>query len=242
MDQADLLGVTDGGTTGFGVDDNFYSFFQVGKFIHIDMADAGAGLNAGDGGIFHTGTDKARTAPGNEQVHQALGLHQLTGAVVAGVLQNIENIRVTAYSGDTLLEGSGDSPGTADGLAAAAQNADIAAFNGQSRRIGGDIGTAFIDDGHQAQGYLFFIDDHAVGMLRFGQDAARVVGQLGHGAYTVGHGGDAALIQPQTVQHHIGNFAPSGLHIQGVGAKDIHCVPAETLCHGQEQAVFVLCR
>ena len=69
-----------------------------------------------------------------------------------------------------------------------------------------------------------------------------MVWQLGHGTYTVGHGGDAALIQPQTVQHHIGNFAPSGLHIQGVGVKDIRCVPAETLCHGQEQAVFFLCR
>ena len=206
------------------------------------MADAGAGLDAGDGGVFHTGPDEARAAPGNEQVHQTLGLHELTGTVVAGVLQNIENIGVSACGGDALLQSGGDGPGAADGLTTAAQDADIAALNGQGRGIGGDIGTALVDDGHQAQRHLLFIDGHAVRALHFAEDAARVVREPGHGAKSVGHGGDAAFIQPETVQHHIGNFAPGGFHIPGVDGENVICMLPQALSHGQEQAVLILRR
>ena len=86
VDQQGFLGVAHAGTAGFGVLHNAEGHVQVGCRIHIDVADAGAGLNAGDGGILHTGADQTGTAPGDQQIHQAVRRHQFVGAGVAGIL------------------------------------------------------------------------------------------------------------------------------------------------------------
>ncbi len=48
VDEADFLGVADAGAAGFGVLNDLQCLGLVGTVIHKDVADAGAGLDAGD--------------------------------------------------------------------------------------------------------------------------------------------------------------------------------------------------
>ena len=103
------------------------------------------------------------------------------------------------------------------GLLAAAEDAGVAGFQGQRRRVGGDVGAALIDDGHQPQGDLHLLDDKAVGAAHLRQHPARVIRQGGDGADAVGHGGQPLFVQIQAIQHHVGDMSPGGGHILCVG-------------------------
>ena len=161
--QQHLLGVAHGGAAGLGVLHDPQRHVQIGKLVHVNVADAGTGLDAGHSGVFHTGADQAGAAPGDQQVHQSLGGHQLHGALAADILHNVDDVTVAAGRRDTGFQRPHNSVGGAVGLLAAAQHAHVAAFDGQRRRVGGDVGAALVDDGHQSQRHLFFIDGHAVG-------------------------------------------------------------------------------
>ena len=133
--QQHLLGVAHGGAAGFGVLHDVQSHVQIGTVVHIHMADAGARLDAGHGGAGHAGPDQSRAAPGDQQVHQTLGGHDVRGRLVGGVVHDVQNVRVAALSGDADLQCLHDGAGGTVGLPAAAEHADIAGFQCQGRRI-----------------------------------------------------------------------------------------------------------
>ena len=240
MDKADLLGVADGGAAGLGVGDDPHRLFQIGGSVHVDMADAGARFDAGNGGVLHTGTDQSRAAPGDQQIHQPAGLHDVVGALVAGILHDVDDVRIAAGGGDAVLQRAHDGAAGAVGLPPAAEHTDIAALDGQRRRVGGDVGTALIDDGHQSQRHLYLGDGHAVGAGELIQHTAGVIGQRGGGANAVGHGADAPLVQPQTIQHDGGDMPLRVRHILPVGVEDGGDVELQRVRHGQQEAVFLL--
>ena len=99
------------------------------------MADTGTRLNAGHGGAGHAGPDQSRAAPGDQQVHQTLGGHDVRGRLVGGVVHDVQNVRVAALGGDAGLQRLHDGAGGTVGLPAAAEYADIAGFQRQGRRI-----------------------------------------------------------------------------------------------------------
>ena len=86
VDKAHLLSIAHGGAAGLGVDDDLHRLVEIGIFVHIHMADAGAGLDAGYGSPLHAGPDQPRAAPRDQQIHQTVGRHEDVGAFVAGVL------------------------------------------------------------------------------------------------------------------------------------------------------------
>ena len=204
------------------------------------MADTGSGLDAGHRRLLHAGPDQSRPAPGDQQIHQPVRRHQNAGALMTGILQNIHDVRVAAHGGNPLLQRLYDGSGGADCLFPAAENADVAAFHCQCRRIGGDVGAALVNDRHQSQGHLLFIDGHTVGVVCLRQNPPGVIRQLHRGPDTLRHSSDAALIQPQPVQHHIGNVAPGRFQIRFVAGQDLRRVFHEAVRHGGQEAVFRL--
>ena len=121
------------------------------------MADAGAGGDDIDGGGADAGADETLAASGNQQVNITIGSHQGGGAFPGGVLHQIHRILCDAHRFQTGTQGVDDGIGAAEGFLAAPENADIAALQSQSCRIGGDIGPAFVnnsDDAHGNGGFL----------------------------------------------------------------------------------------
>ena len=239
MDQQHLGGVADGGAAGFGVFDDVQRHVLVGAFIHIDMADAGTGLDAGHQCILDTGVDEAGTAPGNQQIHQAHGLHQHVDAVAAGVLNHAHAVLGQSCRRQSLPQSVGDGVGRGEGFLAAPENADIAALQGQCRRVGGDIGAALVDDGHHAHGDGGLFNAQAVGPLDGFQNLPHRVRQLRHLTDTLHHAVDAGRVQPQPVQHHLGHGPPGGGHVLLVGQQNVRLMVQQRVGHGGKGLVLL---
>ena len=206
------------------------------------MADARAGLNTGHGGIAHAGADEPCAAARDEQVDESLGLHDLRGALVAGVLDDVDDVRITASGDDALLERRDNGLGRVEGLLAAAEHTDVAALDGERRRVRRDVRPALIDDRHKAERHLLFIDLHTVGVVDLRKDAPRVIRQRHSCADTVGHGINTPAIQIEPVEHDVRNVTTRGVHVLGVAAQDRVALRLQAVGHGGENAVFVLGR
>ena len=108
--QTHLLGVAHGGAAGFGVNNDLHRLVQIGVFVHIHMADTGTGLDTGNGGVLHTAADQARPATGDQKIHQPVGPHQIGGALVAGVVHDVDDLRIPSGGGIGAIEHHSESP------------------------------------------------------------------------------------------------------------------------------------
>ena len=217
MDQADFLGVADAGAAGLGVLDDVQGLVLVGGVVHVDVADAGAGLDAGHLGVLDTGADQPRAAPGDQQVHIAHRLHQGVGGGAGGVLDQADGVGGQAGGRHPLAQGVHDGLAAPPGFLAAAQHAGAAALEGQGRRVAGDVGAALVDDGDDPHGHGGLFDHQAVGPLDAAQHRPHRVGQGGHLPDALGHAVQALVVQGQAVQHHFRDVPPGGVQVGGVG-------------------------
>ena len=184
------------------------------------MADAGAGLDAGDLGVLNAGTDQPGTAARNQQIHIAYSGHQSVGRSVGGVLDQADRCLGQTGFFQALPQNGDDSVGTAPGLLAAAQDTGIAALDGKGSGIAGHIGAALVDNGDHTHGHSRLFNDKPVGALHPVQHPAHRVGQSGNLADALRHGFDARNGQGQTIQHHIADVPFGSSHILSVGGKD----------------------
>ena len=237
MHKADFLGVADTGAAGLGVFDDVQRLGLVGGVIDEDVADAGAGLDAGNFGILHTGPDEPGPAARNEQVHKTNGRHQCVGGGVGGVLDEGDGgFRQTVFL-QAAAQGLHDGVGRTPGLPAAAQDADVAALDGEGGGVAGHIGAALVDNGDDAHGHGGLFDDQTIGPLDAFEHSAHRVGQAGHFQNAPRHGTDALRRQGQTVEHHVGDVPSGGSHVLGVGGQNgLHLVGvAQPVCHAPER-------
>ena len=238
--QQNLLGVADAGAAGFGVFHDVQRHVQVGGLLHIYVADAGAGGDAGHGGGAYTGVDQPRAAPGNQKVNIAARGHQRRGAFPGGVLHQIHRVLRNPHRFKTGAEGVHDGVGAAECLLPASQDADVPAFQRQSGGVTGDIGAAFVDNGNDAHGDGHLLNFQAVRPGVGLQNPPHRVRQRRHLPDALSHPGNALLCQLQSVQHDRGDMRLRGFHVQCVRAEN--CVLPGNQCvrHGDQRGVLLL--
>ena len=236
--QADFRGVADAGTAGLGVLHNVQCHFQVGGLVHIDVADAGAGLDAGHGGVFHTGADQPGAAPGDQQVHQTVGGHQLVGGSMGGILDQADRRFGQTGLHQPLTQGVHDGVAGGPGVPAAAQHTGAARLDGQGGGVGCDIGAAFVDNGNDAHGHGGLFNQDAVGAHDLAQHRAHRIGQGGHFPHALGHVGQAGGGQGQAVQHHVAHPAAGRVQIPAVGFQNLFLGRHQGHGHGFQGGVF----
>ena len=202
------------------------------------MADARARGDAGNGGGAQTGVDEPRAPPGDQQVNIAVRGHQGCGAGAGGVLHQVHGGFRDALPGQSLPKSLHNGVCAAEGLLAAPEDADVAAFQGQGGGVAGDVGTAFINDGNDPHGDGHLADVQTVGPGVLLQDFSHRVREGGHLPDAPCHGGDPVGGQTEPVQHHRGDGACRGLQIPGVGGEDGLLVGGEGLCHGKQGGVL----
>ena len=204
------------------------------------MADARAGLDAGNACIFHARADEPLAAAGDQQVDKAVRRHQYLRARMRCILNDVDNVGIAADGLNARLERRDDGVRGAIGLLAAAQHADVAALDAQRRGVRRDVRAALVDDGDQTERHLPLGDGHTVGAGKLRECAAHVVGQRRGLADALGHRVDAALRQGETVEHHVGDRALRRLHVLGIFAQDIFAVGLKALRHREQQPVLLL--
>ena len=123
-------------------------------------------------------------------------------------------------------------------IAAAAQHTGTARLDGQGGGIAGDVGAALVDDGNDAHRHGGLFNHKAVGAHDPAQHRAHRVGQGGNLADALGHIGQAAGGQGQTVQHHIAD-APAGvLHVLPVGLQNLVLRRNQRHGHGLQRGIL----
>ena len=201
MYKADLLGVADGRAARLGVYDDGEGFFQIRVLVHIHVADASSRFDAGDGCMLDASADEACAASRDEKVDKTGRFHDLRCAMAGGILDDVHNIRVKAYSTHAVFERIYDRLARPVRLFSGAEHADVAAFEAECCCVRGDIRAALIDDGDEAQRHLLFIDFEPVRARDFIQNPARVVGKGGRVPDPGGHGFDASGAETEPVEH-----------------------------------------
>ena len=96
VNQTNLLRVAYRRSAGFGIDDDPQRLLQVGRVIHVNMADSGSRLNAWNGGVLDAGLYQPGTSPRDQKIHEAGRAHQLVGTFPCGVLQQIDDLRTAS--------------------------------------------------------------------------------------------------------------------------------------------------
>ena len=184
------------------------------------MADAGAGLDAGHGCVLDAGADQPGPAAGDQQIDQPVRGHQLVGAGVGGVLNEAHRALRQAHPAQTGAQSLHDGVAAGPGVAPAAQDARAARLDGQRGGVARDVGAALVDDGDDTHRHGGFLDQKAVRTHNFAQHRAHRVGQGRDLAHTLGHVGQAARRQRQTVQHHVADPPAGVLDVLLIGGQN----------------------
>ena len=130
----------------------------------------------------------------------------------------------------------------ADGFLAAPEDAGVAGFKAQGRRVHGDVGPGLKDDGNDSQGDPPPSDDETVGPglhLVHPADGVRQGRYLPHAFHDTG---DALRRQGQSVQH--GRTDPGlfrGGHVLGVGLQPLGLVLGQGVRNSGQSCVFSGC-
>ena len=238
VDQQRLFGVADAGAARLGVFHNIHGHLQIGGLVHVDMADAGAGLDAGHGCVLDAGADQPGPAAGDQQIDQPVCGHQLVGAGVGGVLDEAHRALRQAHPAQTGAQGLHDGVAAGPGIAPAAQDARAARLDGQRGGVARDVGAALVDDGDDAHRHGGFFDQKAVRAHNFAKHCAHRVGQGRDLAHTLGHVGQAARRQRQTVQHHVADPPAGVLDVLLIGVQNFILRGDERNGHRLQRGVF----
>ena len=120
----------------------------------------------------------------------------------------------------------------------AAQDHRIARFQAQRAGIGCDVGAAFIDHPHHAQGRAHPPDMQAARHVPFGDHLAHRIGLAGHRAQPVHDALDPPLIQHQPVHHRRAQpLVPAVSHVLFVRRDDLGA-PAPHSVGGRQKGLF----
>ncbi len=128
-------------------------------------------------------------------------------------------------------------------LRPAAQDHRVAGLQAERAGVGGDVGAAFVDHADHPDGGADAPYPQARGHRPVGDRRAHRIGLLGHRAQPVGHRPDAAVVEPEPVQHRRTQALLLGKDaILGVGVLNLLSAFPDRLGGADEGGVFALGR
>ena len=237
--QQDLFRVADGGTAGLGVLDDVQRPVQIRCLVYKDVADARAGLDAGDLRVLQAAADQTRAAAGDQQVYETDRLHQLIRALMIRILHKADQLGGQPGVLEAVVNGLNNGPVRAEGFFPAAQDHRVARFQGQHGRVRGDVRAALIDDGDHAERGRGFLDHQAVRPFDPAQHLPLGIGQRRDLAHALGHAGDALFRQREPVHHDLAVLAFSRLDVLAVRGQDGVLLRGQPPGDGLQRGVFL---
>ena len=224
-----------------GVDQNILRHLEVGGRVHINVADARAGLDDGHGRVHDNRADQSCAAARNQHIKVAVQLHHLGCGVAAGVLHQIDSVLRQALGRQCLAHQPGQAHGGLECLLAAAQNARRTGLEAQHSRIHGDIRASLIDDADHAHRHALLTDVQTVRTLVHPEHLTDRVGQRRHLTAAFGDARNALFVQHQTVDQAVVQTCRSAVfNINPVCRDDLVRMCHQCVRNGENAAVFVV--
>ena len=163
---------------GFGVVGHFQGQIFVARLVHVGVAHAVQVLDDGHFGFGADALDQAAAAARDDDVHVLRHGNERAHGGAIGRGHQLHAVRGQAAFFQRLRAQGSQRLAGRQGFAAAAQDAGVAAFDGQRRRLDGHVRPAFVNHAEHAQRHAHL--PHA--------DAAGLLAQAGDFANHVGHG------------------------------------------------------
>ncbi|MPM53526.1 hypothetical protein SDC9_100294 [bioreactor metagenome] len=162
MYQKRFCRIADGWTRAFRVFNNIRGHRQIRALVDIDMANANAGFNDGDRGVFYNALNQSGAPARNQHVDEPVELHQFVGGGSIRIPQQLNGTSGNAAFLGRLRQRVTDGGVAEDRLGSPAQHAGIAALEAKSDRIRGDIRPRFIDYADDAKRHAPLFDSKPV--------------------------------------------------------------------------------
>ena len=175
---------------------------------------AGSGLDDRHFGIAYDSLDESGSAARDQHVDVAACLHHRRGALASVFVDGVDQRRVESVRGERVVDHRHCRRVRALCVVPSAQYGGVAGFEAQAGHIHGHVRPGFVDHADNADGHVHLIEPQPVLQRVSALDLADRIGQRGHVANAFGAGGDARLVEPETVELP-GVHAPSGcgLHV-----------------------------
>ena len=145
MDQDSIQGVTNGWSLNLGVTNDYDGALQIGALIHEQMADAHPTGDDGDAAVLAAELVQPCAAARDDHIDVAIHLQQFQHQSAIRLTDELDGLGRNVRALQPMLDGSGQHPVGADGLAAAAQDYTISRFQAQPGHVHGNVGARFID-------------------------------------------------------------------------------------------------
>ena len=201
--QQGLHRVAHAWTRAFRVHHDALGHIKVGRCVHVDVADAGSGLDDGHLRATDDRVYQALRAARDEQIHMCAVLHEFLRLVVARALAQHDGIGRDAARGQRFLHRVHERRAALVGFLAALQHAGAARLQGKSHAVGADVGARLEDDADHADGAADLFQVHAARDVALLEHAPERVGQGGHLHHALGYLLNACLVEREALQHRL---------------------------------------
>ena len=228
MDQQILHGVTHPGPLGLGVKRNPHGLIQIGRRIHIGVAQARKVLDDRNRGLLGHRPNEFLSAARNNHIHKAVLLQQDADRLAVSGAHELNRSGRQSSLAERGGQNINDGAVGPKRLGAALENNRVAGLEPQAGGVCRHIRTRFIDNPHHTQRHSDLTDLQAVGPPPHRHCLANRVGQIDNNLQTFRHALNALLGQRQTIQHGRRQaVAAAGLNVLGVGGQECLALPSQ---------------
>ena len=200
MDENGIESVADRRSLDLGIEDNAGRHVGVGVAVDIGVADPDAAGQHGHGGVFGHKVDQAGATTRDEQVDLLLHVQHDIDQRAVGIIDELNSVGGKARLADGSMNQGNQSGVGSQGLLSAAQETRIARLESQGNDVGGDVGTALVHAGYDAEGNAPLFDLKAVLEHEGLDELAHGIGKGGNTAHVGCHAVEALRIQEETIQ------------------------------------------
>ena len=119
MNHQGLTGIAHTDALGLSIVQDLHCHILVSGRIHINVADAGTGLDDRHGTLSHHGADQSGTTAGDQHIHIFIHLHKLSGHLTVSAADQLYCCLRQTTGSQSLLQHSHDGFIGMEGIAAA---------------------------------------------------------------------------------------------------------------------------
>ena len=237
--QQRFHGVADGYAAHLRIIGHTDRFVQITAFlVNINMADPCSGFNNGHRCILHHGLDQPCASARNQHIQIAFKMHQFRRSFSGRIPNQLYCTFRQPRCGRSLLQSVHDGAVGLDRLRSAAQNAGVAAFDANGRRIACDVRPGFKDNTDNAQRHALLQNAQSVGARPHLIRRADRIWQQGNIAKSLRHALYPLVVQCQSFNKGgLQTLFLCSLNVAFIGRKDLRLVCNQRIGHCQKRIV-----
>ena len=217
MHKQSFHSVAHGRTLNFCIVANLHCHFHISGSINKSMAHACASFNNGNSCVHYYSFNQACTAAGNNYVYQTVHMNQIGNSLSVASIYKLHTTFRNASSFCCFGKNVSNGDIGLHRFAATFQNYSITGFKAQTYSICSNIGTSFVNDTNNAQGYTHFSNAQTISKAATANNVTNRIRQSSNLFQAFRHTGNTFRCKFKSIKHgSLHAFCSSSFHIHSV--------------------------